>query len=143
VFTRILESGLPDVETNIVHRGPTCFAILNAFPYTSGHLMVLPYREVADLEDLTEQETTELWATVTDAVRAVKQVYRPEGLNVGVNLGRPAGGSISAHLHIHVVPRWTGDGNFMTAIGQTRTIPEALPDSARKLREAWPDGVRR
>ena len=105
--------------------------------------MVLPYREVADLEDLSEQETAELWATVTDAVRAVKQVYRPEGLNVGVNLGRPAGGSISAHLHIHVVPRWTGDGNFMTAIGQTRTIPEALPDSARKLREAWPDGGRR
>jgi diadenosine tetraphosphate (Ap4A) HIT family hydrolase len=140
VFTRILQSGLPDEETHIVHRGPTCFAILNAFPYTSGHLMVLPYREVPDLEDLTPEETTEMWATVTDAVRAVKAVYRPDGLNVGVNLGRPAGGSISAHLHIHVVPRWVGDGNFMTTVGNTRTIPEALPDSARKLRAAWPGG---
>lgn len=138
VFSRILTSGLSDEDTHIVHRGATCFAILNAFPYAPGHVLVLPYRQVADLEALNADETAELWPTVTTAVRAVKAAYRPEGLNVGINLGRPAGGSISEHLHVHVVPRWTGDGNFMLATALTRTIPETLPDSARKLRAAWP-----
>jgi ATP adenylyltransferase len=140
VFTRILQSGLPDDETHIVHRGERCFAVLNAFPYSVGHLLVLPYREVADLEDLDPEDTAELWRTVTDAVSAVKRAYRPEGVNVGVNLGRPAGGSVSDHLHVHVVPRWTGDSNFMTATANTRTLPEALPDTAAKLRAAWPTG---
>lgn len=138
VFTRILHSGLPDEETHIVHRGRLCFAILNAFPYSVGHVLVLPYREVADLEDLDGEETAELWQTVTHAVRAVKEAYRPEGVNVGINLGKPAGGSVSQHLHVHVVPRWTGDSNFMTAVAHTRTLPEALPDTAAKLRAAWP-----
>ena len=138
VFTQILDSGLPDTETNIVHRGRNCFAILNAFPYGTGHVLVLPYREVADLEALTPEETAELWPTVTDAVRAIKQAYSPEGINVGINLGRPAGGSVSDHLHVHVVPRWTGDANFMTAIANTRTLPEALVDTAAKIRAAWP-----
>ena len=126
-----------DVDTHIVHRGEHVFAILNAFPYSVGHTLVLPYREVADLEDLAPDEFAELWATVTDVVRAIKAAYQPEGINVGVNLGRPAGGSVSEHLHVHVVPRWTGDGNFMTAIANTRTLPEALPDSAAKIRNAW------
>jgi ATP adenylyltransferase len=138
VFTRILESGLPDDETHIVHRGATVFAILNAYPYSTAHTMVLPYREVPALEDLTPEEQAELWATVTDAVRAVKAAYSPEGINVGLNLGRPAGGSISQHPHVHVVPRWTGDSNFMTATANTRTIPEALPATAARLRAAWP-----
>jgi diadenosine tetraphosphate (Ap4A) HIT family hydrolase len=138
VFTRLLQSGLPDDEIHVVHRGPTCFAILNAYPYATGHTMVLPYREVPDLEDLTGEEAIELWATVTDVVRALKTAYSPEGVNVGINLGRPAGGSVSQHLHVHVVPRWTGDTNFMTATANTRTIPEALPDTAAKLRAAWP-----
>ena len=138
VFTRILESGLPDEETHIVHRGTTVFAILNAYPYSTAHTMVLPYREVPALEDLTTDEHTELWATVTDAVRAVKTAYSPEGVNVGLNLGRPAGGSVSQHLHVHVVPRWTGDSNFMTATANTRTIPEALSATAARLRAAWP-----
>ena len=138
MFTRILGSGLADAEANIIHRGPTCFALLNAFPYGTGHTLVLPYREVANLEDLTDTETHELWATVTDAVRAVKKAYSPEGINVGINLGRPAGGSVSEHLHVHVVPRWTGDANFMTTVANTRTLPEALADTASKLRAAWP-----
>jgi ATP adenylyltransferase len=138
VFTQILASGMADTEAYIVHRGPTCFAILNAFPYGTGHTLVLPYREVADLEQLTDDETTELWATVTAAVRAVKQAYAPEGVNVGINLGRPAGGSVSQHLHVHVVPRWTGDANFMTTVANTRTLPEPLADTAAKLRAAWP-----
>ena len=139
VFTQILASGMPDEEANIVRRGVHTFVILNAFPYTSGHLMVLPYREVAALEDLTAEEATELWATVTDAVRAVKAAYRPEGVNVGINMGRAAGGSVSEHLHVHVVPRWTGDANFMTAVAEARTLPEPLGFSARKVRDAWPE----
>ena len=115
-----------------------CFAILNAYPYATAHTLVLPYREVPDLEDLTPAEHAELWATVTDAVRAIKVAYRPEGLNVGLNLGRPAGGSVAEHLHVHVVPRWTGDSNFMTSTANTRTIPEALPATAARLRAAWP-----
>jgi len=138
VFTRILHSALPDVDTHIVHRGTHVFAILNAFPYAVGHVLVLPYREVGDLEALSADEAAELWSTVTATVVAVKGAYRPEGLNVGVNLGRPAGGSVSEHLHVHVVPRWTGDGNFMLATANTRTLPEPLPDTAAKLRSAWP-----
>lgn len=138
VFTRILRSGLPDDATNIVHRGERCFVILNAYPYANGHLLVLPYREVGELDLLTSAETVELWATVTEAVRAVRAAYRPDGLNVGLNLGRPAGGTVSDHLHVHVVPRWTGDSNFMTAIANTRTLPEPLSDAAARIREAWP-----
>ena len=137
VFTQILESGLTDEDAHIVHRGPRCFVIMNAFPYTSGHLMVLPYREVADLEDLAPDEASELWATVTDAVATLKSAYRPEGVNVGVNLGQAAGGSVSRHLHVHVVPRWVGDANFMTTVANTRTLPEALADSAAKVRAHW------
>jgi ATP adenylyltransferase len=138
VFKAILDSGLTDEECNIVYRGQHVFAILNAFPYASGHTLVMPYREIANLEDLDAAEAAELWSTVTDAVRAVKAAYTPGGVNVGVNLGRPAGGSVSEHLHVHVVPRWVGDGNFMTAIANTRTLPEALTDTAARLRSAWP-----
>ena len=138
VFTRILALGLPDEQTFIVHRGRSTFAILNAFPYSPGHLLVLPYREVPDLVDLTQDEAGELWATVTDGVVAVRAAYQPGGVNVGMNLGRPAGGSIREHVHVHVVARWVGDGNFMTAVANTRTIPETLYDAAAKLRAAWP-----
>ena len=123
VFSQLLDSGKPDEETHIVHRGELVFAIANIHPYTSGHLLVLPYREVADLADLTTAETVELWATVTQAVEVVRSAYSPDGLNVGLNLGRAAGGSIPTHLHVHVVPRWTGDSNFMSAIANTQTLP--------------------
>jgi len=141
VFRRILESGLPDSETNILFRGETVFAVLNAFPYTSGHLMVMPYREVRDLELLTGAEHAELWATVTAAVRAVKAAYKPEGINVGMNLGRPAGAGVPTHLHVHVLPRWNGDTNFMTSLAEVRVLPETLSSSAARLRAAWPRSV--
>jgi ATP adenylyltransferase len=141
VFTLILGSGLDDETTNIVHRGERVFAILNAFPYTTGHLMVLPYREIADLEALDAPETVELWATVTQATGALKAAYRPSGINVGINLGPAAGGSISEHLHVHVLPRWVGDGNFMTAIANARTLPEPLAVTAERVRSAWPGAV--
>lgn len=138
VFTAILASGLDDTETHIVHRGRQVFAILNAFPYASGHLLVLPYREVADLEGLEPDESSELWSTVTDAVTAVKRSHAPHALNVGINLGASAGGSISQHLHVHVVPRWEGDANFMTSVANARTLPEPLVDTAARIRQAWP-----
>jgi ATP adenylyltransferase len=99
---------------------------------------VLPYREIGALEALDAAEHTELWSTVTDAVRAVKVALKPTGINVGLNLGEPAGGSVSQHLHVHIVPRWVGDANFMTTTGNTRTLPEALPDTAARMRMAWP-----
>jgi ATP adenylyltransferase len=111
--------------------------IVNIFPYTTGHVLVVPYREVADLDGLTAEETVELWATVSDAVRVLRSVYAPDGMNVGLNLGRPAGGSVPDHLHVHVVPRWTGDSNFMAAISNTQTLPEALVDTDSKLRAGW------
>lgn len=138
VFTRLLASGAPDEQTHVLHRGTEVFAILNIFPYTTGHLLVLPYREVADLADLTPSETIELWSTTTDAVETVRAAYSPDGMNVGLNLGRPAGGSVPTHLHVHVVPRWTGDSNFMSSIANTQTLPESLADSATRLRAAWP-----
>jgi ATP adenylyltransferase len=137
VFSRILASGLSDEEAYIVHRGERVFVICNRFPYSVGHLLVLPYREVGDLESLDPAEAAELWSAVTSAVTTLKAVYEPEGINVGINLGKPAGGSVSEHLHVHVVPRWTGDANFMTATANTRTIPEALSVTADRIRTAW------
>jgi ATP adenylyltransferase len=138
VFTRILASGLTDDETHVVWRGETCFAILNAFPYTSGHVLVTPYREVGELEDMTPAETAEMWGAVRDAVVALKAAYAPHGVNVGMNLGEAAGAGIPSHLHVHVLPRWNADSNFMTAVAETRVLPEALGDTWRKLRDAWP-----
>jgi diadenosine tetraphosphate (Ap4A) HIT family hydrolase len=138
IFRRILDSGLPDEETHVVWRGPTCFAILNAFPYTSGHVLVMPYREVGEIEDLTAEEAAEMWGAVLDAVVALKTVYRPHGVNVGLNLGEAAGAGIPSHLHVHVLPRWNADSNFMTAVAEARVLPEALGETWRKLRDAWP-----
>jgi ATP adenylyltransferase len=137
VFCRILDSGEDDRDTHIVWRGGRVFAILNAFPYTTGHLMVMPYRHVGELEQLEPDESTELWSSTTAAVRAVKDAYGPEGVNVGANLGRAAGAGVPGHLHVHVVPRWIGDTNFMTSVGDARVLPEALGTSADKLRKAW------
>ena len=138
IFTRRRASARPDEETHVVWRGETCFAILNAFPYTSGHVLVMPYREVGELEDLTKDETAEMWAAVRDAVAALKAAYSPHGVNVGMNLGEAAGAGIPSHLHVHVLPRWNADSNFMTAVAETRVLPEALDDTWRKLRDAWP-----
>ena len=137
VFTQILNSGMSDEQCYIVHRAEKVFALMNAFPYTSGHLLVVPYREVAELEDLTHDETSELWATVTDAVKVIKSVYKPEAMNVGINLGAAAGGSIAQHLHVHIVGRWGGDTNFMVTTANTKILPEALDVSADRIRKAW------
>jgi ATP adenylyltransferase len=138
VFAEILATGLPDDETHILWRGADCFAILNAYPYGSGHLMVMPYREVAALEDLTSAEHAELWGGVRDAVVALKAAYAPNGVNVGMNLGEAAGAGVPGHLHVHCLPRWAGDTNFMTSVAETRVLPESLDVSWQKLRAAWP-----
>jgi diadenosine tetraphosphate (Ap4A) HIT family hydrolase len=140
-FVAILASGLPDTETNIVWRGRTTFAILNAFPYTNGHVLVMPYREVGELEDLTPDEHAELWSATTQAVRAIKAAYRPQGVNMGMNLGPNAGAGVPTHLHVHVLPRWRGDTNFMTSVAEVRVLPETLSSSAAKIRAAWPGSV--
>lgn len=138
LFERIFTSGEPDDETYIVWRGATCFALLNAYPYGTGHLMVLPQRAVADLEALTAEEALELWAAVTDAVVAIKAAYGPDGVNVGLNLGHGAGAGVPDHLHVHCLPRWTGDTNFMTAVAETRVLPEPLDLTWQRLRDHWP-----
>ena len=137
VFSQILESEMTDEQSYIVHRGKEVFALMNAFPYTSGHLLVVPYREVAELENLTSEETAELWATVTTGVKVLKSVYHPEAMNVGINLGAAAGGSIAQHLHVHIVGRWGGDTNFMVTTANTKILPEALDVSADRIRKAW------
>lgn len=137
IFSQILKSDLTDEQSYIVHRGKTVFALMNAFPYTSGHLLVVPYREVAELEDLTQIETAELWSAVTTAVKVIKSVYKPQGMNVGINLGEAAGGSIAQHLHVHVVGRWGGDTNFMVTTANTKILPEALDVSAARVRKSW------
>ena len=138
IFSRILGSGLPDEQTYVVWRGERTFAILNAYPYTSGHVLVMPYREVPALDALDPAEHDELWRAVTDAVRALQDAFRPEGINIGVNLGEAAGAGIPDHVHVHVLPRWNADSNFMTTVAEARVLPEALPDTWAKLRAAWP-----
>jgi ATP adenylyltransferase len=144
LFERILDSGAPDEETFIIGRGNTCFVILNRFPYTSGHLMVLPKRAVPDLESLDDDEFTELWDLVRTGVVTLKSTLRCDGVNVGINLGRPAGGSQADHLHVHCVPRWVGDANFMAVVGGSQVMPVALGEVWSRLREQWPaDGTLR
>jgi ATP adenylyltransferase len=137
VFCAILAADLTDEERFVVWRGEGVLAILNAYPYASGHLMVMPTRHLRHLEELTVEESASLWDATLQAVSAVRSAYHPEGLNVGLNLGRAAGAGIPGHLHVHVVPRWVGDTNFMTAAASVRVLPEALPDSFERLRSAW------
>jgi diadenosine tetraphosphate (Ap4A) HIT family hydrolase len=125
-------------EAGVLWQGPTCFALLNLYPYTAGHLMVLPQRAVAELEALTEEEHAELWAAVRAAVVALKAAFRCDGVNVGLNLGEAAGGSQSDHLHVHCVPRWSGDANFISVAAETRVLPVSLAEAADRIRAAWP-----
>jgi len=126
-----------DAESLIVHRGRTCFVILNLFPYNNGHLMVIPNRHIASLAAATPTERAELIELTAAAETALNEVFEPQGLNIGINLGKPAGAGILDHVHLHVVPRWNGDTNFMTVVGRTRVLPEELPDTAAKLRPVF------
>lgn len=141
VFCRILDSGESHEVTKVVWRSDSVAAVLNAYPYTSGHLMVMPVRHVGDIEDLdtASGEAGELWAAVTDGIRALKAAYGPDGVNLGANLGRAAGAGVPGHCHVHLLPRWSGDTNFMTTVAEARVLPESLDTTWAKLRAAWPD----
>jgi ATP adenylyltransferase len=130
--------GLGDEEGLVVARGAHVYAVLNLYPYNSGHLMVVPYRHVADYGDLDEGETGELAAYTKGAVRALRTASGAQGFNVGMNLGVVAGAGIAAHLHQHVVPRWGGDTNFMPVVGHTKVLPQLLRDTRAMLAAAWP-----
>jgi ATP adenylyltransferase len=140
VFCRIAAAREPgaDEANFVLWRGRRVLAMLNAYPYASGHLMVMPARHVGELELLEADESTELWSATQAGVRALKAAYAPDGLNLGLNLGRAAGAGIPAHLHVHAVPRWGGDTNFMTSVASLRVLPEAITESWSKLRRAWP-----
>lgn len=126
-----------DAETFIVHRAGHCYVILNRFPYTSGHLMVAPYLHVATLEELPEEAAIEMALLLRRAEGHLRRLYRPEGMNVGMNLGQCAGAGVAGHIHAHVLPRWTGDSSFMTTVGETRVLPEDLQVTWEKLRGAF------
>lgn len=127
----------PDDETLIVARGELAYAVLNLYPYNSGHLMLVPYRHVADYADLTTGETAEIAALTQRAVRVLRHASGAHGFNIGINLGTVAGAGIAAHLHQHVVPRWGGDTNFMPVVGQTRVLPALLGQTRELLADAW------
>ena len=135
-FCRIAAATDPDGDL-VVARGSSAFVVLNLYPYNPGHLMVLPYRHVADYTELDEDETREVAELTKQAIRTIRSVSNPHAFNVGINLGAAAGGSLAAHLHQHVVPRWSGDANFMTVTGNTKTLPQLLSDTQELLRSAW------
>ncbi|HTL16756.1 MAG TPA: HIT domain-containing protein [Patescibacteria group bacterium] len=138
LFSRIGQSS--DDEANyVIARGRTCFALLNTYPYTGGHLMVVPYKQVQDFNGLTDEELAELLKLTRSCQNALSRVMNPHGFNVGVNLGKVAGAGILEHLHIHVVPRWEGDTNFMPVLAGTTVVPQALRDLAAQLRKALLD----
>lgn len=138
VFCRLARSGEPSEDNGVVWRGPLAFAALNAYPYASGHLLVLPLRHLGDLDELSAEESDALWAATRSAVTAITAAYAPDGINMGANLGRAAGAGIPRHLHLHALPRWSGDTNFMTSVAGVRVMPESLVVAWHKLRDAWP-----
>ncbi len=127
----------PDESSYIVYRGKRNFVILNLFPYTSGHVMIAPYEHVATLAEAAVDTLTEMIELARAAERHLGAVYRPKGINIGMNLGECAGAGVAGHIHMHVVPRWHADSNFMTVTGETRVLPEDLAATYAKLRKAW------
>lgn len=125
---------LPPAESLLVFEGRACYVVLNLYPYNNGHLMVVPYRHLASLGALTPEELQELAVLTQRAEAVLVEAYHPHGVNVGINLGKAAGAGVLDHLHVHLVPRWNGDTNFMTTVGETRVLPEALTDAAVRLR---------
>ncbi len=135
LFAQIAQSNDDDAH-HVIARDRTCFAVLNTYPYNGGHVMVVPYRQTADLNDLTEEELAGLMKLTRRCVNALMQTMKPDGFNLGMNLGRCAGAGVLEHLHIHIVPRWNGDTNFMPVLAGTHVLPEALTAVAARLRTA-------
>ncbi len=131
----------PDGPENlIVHRGPKAFVMLNRFPYTSGHLMIVPYEHQPSLEFLEADSRADIMDLASRAIQVLQLIYTPQGFNLGMNIGSAAGAGVLEHVHLHVVPRWVGDTNFMSSVSQTRVLPELLAETYRRVREAWEVG---
>jgi ATP adenylyltransferase len=128
-----------DTDNYVLHRAAHNFVILNRFPYSSGHLMIAPNVHVSRLSDVTEEASQEMMHLTRASERILEAIYKPQGINLGMNLGEAAGAGIAAHIHLHVLPRWTGDANFMTVIANTRVMPESLEETYEKLRESFID----
>jgi ATP adenylyltransferase len=124
-------------ESLVVRRGERAFVIVNRFPYTSGHIMVVANAHLPSLEDLDEATRAEMMELVTNSIRVLRKVYRPQGFNVGANIGEVAGAGVAGHVHLHIVPRWGGDANFMSTVGETRVLPESLEETYRRVKENW------
>jgi len=135
LFARIAQSN-EDEANHVIARDRTCYALLNTYPYTGGHLMIVPYKQTPDLDGLTEEELTDLLKLTRRCQNALRKVMKPDGFNIGINLGKVAGAGVMGHLHIHVVPRWQGDTNFMPVLANTVVVPQALRELAAKLRAA-------
>lgn len=134
VFCDIIKNPASDEENFVLYRAGFNFVILNIYPYISGHLMIVPYAHLADLDLANKQTTDELMDLTKVCQTALRESYQPDGFNLGMNLGKAAGAGVAEHLHLHILPRWVGDANFMTAIGETRTIPESLKTTYQKLK---------
>lgn len=126
-----------DAKNYILYRGKQSFVLMNSFPYNAGHLMVAPYRHLANLEDLTDEERNELFASVSRSVVVLKQVFKPEAFNIGINIGKVAGAGVADHIHVHIVPRWNGDTNFMPVMADVKVINEALAETYAKLKDKF------
>lgn len=137
VFCDLIKNPESDEENFILHRAGLNFVILNVYPYISGHLMIVPFRHLEDLSDATKKESNEMMDLTKHAQSVLRKVYEPDGVNIGMNLGKAAGAGVAGHYHMHVLPRWVGDANFMTAIGETRTVPESLRSTFDKLKEEF------
>lgn len=123
-----------DTQNYILYRGDKNFIMLNSYPYNPGHLMIVPYRHIARLDDLSDEELQEHWQIIRRSLKVLRQVFNPGGFNVGVNIGRPAGAGIEEHVHTHIVPRWNGDTNFMPVIAEIKVVPQALADTYKRLK---------
>jgi ATP adenylyltransferase len=137
IFCSMAERSAPDEETLVVFRGAHNFVVLNRFPYTNGHLMVVPYQHAPDLASITPEAAMELMNLTREAERHLKWLYHPDGINLGMNIGESAGAGIAGHIHMHVLPRWTGDSNFMTVVGETRVLGEVLAVTWQRTRDAF------
>ena len=134
IFCDILNNPASDEEKFILKRAGFNFVILNIYPYVSGHMMVVPYEHIADLDQASKEISNEMMDLTKQCQAALRETYRPDGVNLGMNMGRAAGAGVASHFHMHILPRWYGDANFMTSVGQTRTIPESLQDTFEKLK---------
>lgn len=127
---------LTDEEARIVYRGQHCFVILNTFPYTSGHVMIVPYVHLDELQKLPEPAAREMMSLTQRVEGVLRELYQPDGLNIGMNIGKAAGAGVAGHIHMHALPRWVADANFMTVVGETRVLPESLEITWKRIREA-------